>query len=177
MTRRLAALLAVLVVLVAGCGPTSQLAWRDLELVLPDGWVVVDRLDTALYVGNGPQGDEGERGDLDVGVQLSVEPATVADDWRELVSSRGGTIDRDETMTVGGLPATLLQFTMLGDADTPATRERVVLVPSRQLVMLAQAVPVQGQTDGPEVFDAHVDEIDQLIASIDFGAPADYGND
>lgn len=166
-------MLVGLVGLVA-CGNSSVVSWRGLELSLPRGWVVIQELEGSLYVADGRGGGPGDPGDLDVGVQLSHEPETRADDWRELVDELGATMDRDEATTVGGMPATLLQYTVAGGGDVAPTRERVVLVPSRQLVVLAQAVPVRGQTDAPEVFDDHLAAIQQLIDSIEFGAPVEH---
>lgn len=161
--------------LVAACGGDDRaVAWRDLDLRLPDGWVVLDDQEGALYVADGPPGEEpGEPGEQEVGVQFQTDAST-ADDWRELVAAGDGTLERDEAITVDDLPATLLEFSFPGSAGNPPTREQVVLVPSRSLVVLSQAVPVQGQEDGPEVFDAHAEDFDALRESIDFGAPEDY---
>lgn len=177
-SRSVRALVAVAItaILVVACGGDARaVAWRDLDLYLPEGWVVINDYAGALYVADGRPGDEpGDPGDLEVGVQFSHEPGTTGDDWRDLVAERGGTLERDEQITVDGLPATLLEFSFPAEAGDAPTREQVVLVPSRSLVVLSQAVPVQGQQDGPEVFDAHVDEFDAVRESIDFGAPEDY---
>lgn len=167
--------LALFALLVMSCGGDDQaVAWRDLDVRLPTGWVVINDQAGALYVADGEPGEEpGEPGAQDVGVQFQTDPST-ADDWRELVASSDGTLERDEAVTVDDLPATLLQFSYPGRAGNPPTREQVVLVPSRSLVILSQAVPVQGQEDGPDVFDAHVEEFDEIRESIDFGAPEDY---
>ncbi len=179
MTRRFAAALAaVLVVSCAACGgDESAVAWRDLDLRLPDGWTVVDEQPGAVYLADGAPGEEpGDPGDLEVGVQISHEVDASGQAWRDLVAERGGDLERDESITVDDLPATLLEFSFPGSGDDVPTREQVVLVPSRDVVILSQAVTVQGQQDGPEVFDAHVEEFDTLRESIDFGAPTDYGD-
>ncbi len=176
--RRIGALVLLLVLVLAGCGGDDRaVAWGDLDLRLPDGWVVVNDYAGALYVADGRPGEEaGDPGDQDVGVQFTREPDTSADDWRDFVAEQDGTLERDEQVTVDDLPATLLEFSFDGSSGPPPTREQVVLVPSRELVILSQAVPVQGQQDGPEVFDAHVEEFEALRASIDFGAPEDFGD-
>lgn len=178
MTRPVAAALAaVLAIAVVACGGDPQaVSWRDLDLRLPADWVVVDDLRGALYVADGMLGeDPGDPGDLEVGVQLSHEPTATGDAWRDLVAERDGELERDESITVDDLPATLLEFSFPGADGNPPTREQVVLVPSRDLVILSQAVTVRGQQDGPEVFDAHVEEFDAIRESIDFGAPEEFG--
>lgn len=175
MTRVRLVVLLWAVVLAACGGPatTGAIAWRDIDMTLPDGWVVIDDLGTAMYVGNGEGGEEeGDPGDLTVGLQFSVEDTPSIDDWRGLVSDRGGDVEIDATTELDGVPASVLQFTLPGSGDViPATRERVLTVPSRDIVILAQAIPVRGEADGGQLFLDKLDEIDQLLDSIDFGAP------
>ncbi len=177
MTRRVLAVLAAVALLVGACGGDDQaVAWRDLDLRLPAGWTVVNDQAGALYVADGAPGEEpGEPGDLEVGIQLSSESAPSSADWRLLVDDQGWTLERDESITVDDLPATLLEFSSDGSDGRPPTREQVVVVPSRDLVILSQAVTVQGQEDGPEVFDDHVDDFEAVRDSISFGAPEDFG--
>ncbi len=177
MTRRVLAALAAVAFLVGACGGDDRaVAWRDLDLRLPTGWTIVNDQAGALYVANGAPGEEpGEPGDLEVGVQLNTDPAS-SGDWRTLVEDQGWTLERDESITVDDLPATLLEFSSDGSDGRPPTREQVVVVPSRDLVILSQAVTVQGQEDGPEVFDEHVEDFTALRESISFGAPEDFGN-
>ncbi|MBY5162516.1 hypothetical protein [Salsipaludibacter albus] len=173
--RRIALLVLALAMVLAACGDDRAVAWRDLDVFLPEGWVVINAYEGALYVADGsPGGEAGDPGDQEVGVQFTIEPGTTADDWRTFVEEQDGTLERDEAVTVDDLPATLLEFSFDGSTGPPPTREQIVVVPSRSLVVLSQAVPVQGQQDGPEVFDAHVAEFDALRDSIDFGAPEDY---
>lgn len=176
-SRPIAILATVLVLLCGACGDDERaVAWRDLDLTLPEGWMVINDLQGALYVADGTPGeDPGDPGDQEVGVQFQTDARVVSDDWRELVADGDGTLERDEATTVDGLPATLLEWSYPGSANSPPTREQAVLVPSRDLVILSQAVTVQGQQDGPEVFDAHVEDFDALRESIDFGAPVDFG--
>lgn len=172
--RLVVALLCAL--MLAACGgpaTTGAIDWRDLDMTLPDGWVVIEDLGTALYVGNGEGGEQvGDPGDLTVGLHFSVEDTPSIDDWRGLVSDQDGEVEIDTTTEVDGLPASVLQFTLPGSGDAlPATRERVLTIPSRDIVILAQAIPVRGEVDGGQLFLDDLDEIEQVLDSIDFGAP------
>jgi hypothetical protein len=171
--RRLPVLVVVL--LLAACtGPsaTGTQSWTGLDLVLPEGWEVFERRDTLLSVADAPLGDEdGDVGDRTVAVQFTYEPSVSPQAWRDLVTGDGGDIEVDEQIQVDGVPATRLVFNWV--TNGVPTREMVVVVPSRRLVMLFQPVPVSGQTDAPEIFLEHVDEFDAILTSIDFGAPPD----
>jgi hypothetical protein len=146
--------------------------WRDLELTTPDGWAAYETRDTLLYLADGEPGEEpGDRGTLRVAAQITYQPGSSPDDWRELVEAEGGTLETDEATSVDGVPATRLVFSW-ESGGTP-TREMVVLVPSRSLVMLFQPVPVQGQTDGPDVFVDRRDEFEEILTSVRFGAPVE----
>lgn len=171
----MAALVALLLAVMAGCaGDSSAVAWRDLDLRLPEGWVVVQDYDDVLYVGNGEGGEEGDPGDLTVGIQFLVEDTPSVQDWRDLVAERDGEVEMDTDGSIDDVPTSVLQFTLPGDdPQDPDTRERVITVTARDLVILAQAVPVRGQVDGGQLFLDDVDEIEAVLASIDFGAPVD----
>jgi hypothetical protein len=169
--RWLVALVAAGLLLACG-GDPSAVAWRDLDLTLPDGWVVVQDFEGVLYVGDGEMADEGDAGDLTVGIQFLEEDTPSIQDWRDLVADRDGTVELDRDGVIDGLPTSELQFTLPGDdGDVPATRERVITVPSRHLVILAQAVPLRGQQDGAQLFLDGLDDIEALLESVDFGAP------
>ena len=175
-----ALLVGAALVLLAGCGSAASVGgsveWRELTIDLPDGWRELDRTGTSLSVGDGEGSTTpGERGDLLVFTQLTVEPGASADDWRAFVEEVDGTLEQDTTTTVGSLPATQLQFSFTTNGIP--TRERIVVVPSRSLVLLQQPVPMQGDTEAPEWFDEHVDEFDALLEGITFGAPDDYLED
>lgn len=173
--RALAVLLAVAFLLVAaGCdrGGGPQRSWRDLTVTLPDGWSVFEDEPTRFSVADGTLGEEGDRGTADVAAFFTHEPGSRPDAWRELVDGPlDGTLERDETLQVGGLPATRLVFRH--ESNGLPMREMVVLVPSRELVILMQPIVVRGERDGPDVFAAHLDEFDALLSSIRFGAPPD----
>lgn len=165
-------LLVVLLLVVAGCGPSAGGAqeWRGLDLVLPDGWEVFERRDTLLSAADGPLGEEaGDVGERRVAAQLTYDPSTSADDWRALVRAEGGEVELDERISVDGAPATKLVYRWV--TNGVPTREMIVVVPSRSIAMLFQPVPVAGQTDAPEVFLEHVDDFESILASIDLGAP------
>lgn len=173
-----ASLRSLLLALLLGCvvaacgGDPSAVAWRDLTMTLPDGWEQYDQSETLLYVADGETGDVGDPGDLTVAAQFTYEPQTTADDWRDFVVDEDATLEQDEAVEIGGVPATRLVYSFV--TNGVPTREMVVVVPSRGVVGLLQPVPVQGQQDGPDVFLANVDDFDAIIDSIRFGAPADY---
>lgn len=172
--RTVTALLVLALALVAvGCdrGDGPERAWRDLEVTLPEGWAVFEDDVTRFSIADGTMGDEGQRGTADAAAFFTHEPGSRPDPWRELVRGElDGTLERDEELQVGGLPATRLVFSH--ESNGVPMREMVVLVPSRELVILMQPVVVRGQDDGPEVFDAHLDEFDAVLSGIRFGAPS-----
>ena len=181
MTRRLrtAALVCLLLLLPAcssGTAPGGVVEWRDLSVDLPAEWVETNRTETSLTVGDGAGSTEpGERGDLFVSTQFTIEPGTTVEDWRTFVEEQDATLERDTSTTVGSLPASLIQYSFTTNGIP--TRERVVIVPSRDLVLLQQPVPMQGETAGPDWFDEHVEEFDALLEGITFGAPGSYLED
>lgn len=186
MTRRSLPIVAVLLVGAAtvllsacsssGTAPGGVVEWRELTVDLPAGWVELDRTATSLSVGDGQGSTEpGERGDLYVFTQFTIEPDTTADDWRRFVEEEDATLERDTSTTVGSLPATLIQFAFTTNGIP--TRERIIVVPSRDLVLLQQPVPMQGDTEAPAWFDEHEGEFDALLEGIRFGAPEGFLED
>lgn len=168
--RALLTLVALLLLTACSDGPVRE--WRDLELTLPDGWMVFEDSPTGFSIADGELGEEaGDRGEREAAAFLTYEPATVPDDWRAFVVDVGGELETDQAIEVGGLPATQLIFSHASNGVP--LREMVVLVPSRGIVMLMQPLVVQGQTDGPEEFTAHLPEFQALVDSIEFGAPVD----
>lgn len=160
---------ACLAVLVGCSGASDTIEWRSLELRLPAGWEAFEQSETLLSVADAPLGEEGDRGQRAVAVQFTHEPRTSPDHWRRFVDEQEGTLEVDERITVGGLPATRLVYR--AELNGVPTREMVILVPAREVVILAQPVPEQGETDGPQRFLDHRDEFDAIIDSIRFGAP------
>ena len=158
-----------------GAGPRE---WRDLELVVPSGWTVIaDRTDLLHIanedIGGGPDATRPPVTDPDavdvVGVQFTASSGSTPDAYRELVQLEGGEVESDERIEIGGLPATSIVYTWASNG-TPS-RERVVFVPSRDVYLLLQPVPVQGQTTGPDVYLRHTDEFEAILDSITFGRP------
>ncbi len=171
---RLVAVVGLLVVLLSACSTSGgPIEWRDADIALPAGWIEIDRSENHLLVGDGlPPEEPGTRGELDVAMQVTVEPGTTADDWRRFVVDEGATLEVDEAISVGGAPATMIQFSFT--TNGVPTRERVIVIPSRQLVLLQQPVPLQTDTDGPERFLERLEEFDALLDGISFGAPEGY---
>lgn len=168
-------LLAVVVLGVAGCssGPaTGTIDWRGLDVTAPPGWAAYEVRDTLLYLADGEPGEvPGDPGTLVVAAQITYEPGSSADDWRRLIAEEGGEVETDVSGEIDGVPVRRIVFTWDG-GGTP-TREMVVLVPSRDLVMLFQPVPVKGQTDADEVFLDRAGEFEAILDSIRFGAPVE----
>lgn len=173
-------LLALGAVLV-GCAsgetpPGGVLEWRELTIDLPADWVEVDRTATSLMVADGPGStEEGVRGDQQVATQFTVDPDASLDAWRQFVADEEGTVEHEGETTVGGVPARLLQYTFT-TGGVPM-RERIVVVPSRDLVLLQQPTPMSGETGGPDWFTQHADEFDALLEGVTFGAPEGYLED
>jgi hypothetical protein len=175
LVRCVVATCAVLVLVLAGCtgGGDGALAWRDARFELPEGWQEIERRDDLLMVADGPPAEEpGQPGTLEVAMQVTVDADAGIAQWRDFVTEQGGAIESEVDVELGTVPATALQFSLVTNGIP--TRERVVVVPSRDLVMLQQPVPVAGQTDGPEVFLDRVDEFDAILDTFEFGAPEDY---
>lgn len=156
--------------------PGGVVSWRELTIDLPDDWVVISQNETSLYVADGLGATEpGVRGDQEVGTQFAIQPNTTPEHLRRFVQDENGELEMDTRTTVGGVPATLIQYTFTTN-DVPL-RERVLLIPSRNLVILQQPTPTQGETEGPEWFNEHLEELDALLESIRFGAPEGFLED
>lgn len=172
--RRLPGLLVVIGLVLAACGGSDagRQEWRGLELDLPAGWEVFERRDTLLSAGDGPVGEEpGDAGEREVIAQLTYDPSSSVEDWRSLIEAEGGELEVDERIMLDGSPATRLIWSWV--TNGVSTREMVVLLHSRSLVMLFQPAPRADQTDAPEVFLRHRDEFEAILDSIDLGAPVD----
>lgn len=171
-------LLALVAALLAACGGDGgDLRWRDLTLTVPDGWVVFEEETTRLSLANQPLGAdvaEEDRPDGDVvAVFLTHRPGVTPGAWRRQIADAGATLEVDEATEVGGVPATRLQFRTPAVEGLAETRELVVVVPAREVELLAQPVPLPGDTDAPEVFDRAGPTFDELLASFRWGAPVD----
>ena len=176
-------LLAALSLLFVACGGGNQpssVTWRNVTLPMPDGWYVFEDEDTRLSISNadiGPEAMRTTQEDPDVESRTDVvamfftfEPRTVPGDWRTYAEQQDATVESDEQIIVGGdVPATRIVFSYVTD-DVPL-REMVVVIPSRNIVVLAQPVPTFGQQDGPELFLDHVDTFIEVLEAAEFGAP------
>jgi len=176
---RLLLLLAIAMVVIA-CGngdQPSSVSWRNVELQLPEDWYVFEEAETRLSISNqdigiGDDPDEPREppeGDT-VAMFFTYEPDTFPDDWREFVEQQDAELESDDQIVLqGDVPATRLIFSFVTDG-TP-TREMVVVIPSRSIVVLAQPVPGPGDDDAPEVFLEYLEEFLGVLEGAEFGAP------
>lgn len=172
----------VLSLLLAACsgggGGAGPLAWRDLDLVVPAGWTVVEQRNNLLQIANKdfraddveatPALPQDPQSNDAVAVQFLGQSSS-ADAIRDLVESEGGEIESDQQIQLDGVPARSITYSWV--TNKVPTREQIVLVPSRDLEITLQPVPVQGQQTGPEVYLEYVEEFQAVLDSIDFGAP------
>lgn len=177
--RLIAVLLMAGLLAACGGGGSSQPAtvqWRNLEIDLPESWFLFEDEDTRLSISNAdlrPPGEDEEFAPPDedvVAMFFTYEPRSLPDDWRDFVEEQDAELETDRSLELeGGVPATQLVFSYVTDGI--ATREMVVLIPSRRVVILAQPVPSMTEGDAPEVFLEHIDTFMEVVESIEFGAP------
>lgn len=172
----LAALLAL--VLTACGGQPDQVSWRNVTVPVPDGWYVIEESATHLSLSNadlGPQEVLGapaaDRDDDVVAMYFTYEPGTLPRDWLELIDAQGATLESDAEILLddGDVPARRIVFS--SDADGTPTREMVVLIPSRWIVVLSLPIPAPGSTDAPETFLRTIDTFLEVLETSDYGAP------
>ncbi|MBW3661951.1 MAG: hypothetical protein KY469_02540 [Actinobacteria bacterium] len=147
--------------------------WRDARITAPDGWVVHEEAATHFALTDAPLGTGEEPGPGVVGAFFTYEPSTTPDDWRELASDQGWAILEDEAIEVGGVPATRLVIDQ-SEQQVP-TREMVVVIPSKGIVVLFQPTPTVDQTDGVERFERWRATFDTILSDLRFGAPVRDG--
>jgi len=163
--------------LLAGCGSQDgPVVWRNITVDLPAGWVVFERTDTTLSIANvplGPQEDGAPRAAPDgevVAMFFSYEPDTLPRDWLEFLGANGAVIETEQQrILTGDVPATQLVYRLTDEITD--TREMVVLIPSRNVVILAQPVPLVGDASGPDVFLRNIDTFLTVVDTLTFGAP------
>lgn len=159
-------LASILLLGIAACAPDGgRVGWRDLSLEVPDGWVVAERDDRKLSLANTEFAPH-RADELEAAIFLTHEPDGSIDRWRELAGERDGDIEADGTLELDGEPASRLVFSH--DANGTLLREMVVVVPSRDLVMLFQPVVPRGSRDGPDTFERHRERFQQVLASLRF---------
>ena len=170
--------LGLAAMLLAACGDGGTTSWRDLTLEVPEDWVVFEEETTRLSVGNTELGeafdaDEQAAADEDiVAMFFTHEPSTSPDDWRTFVEGREqGGLESDTAIEIDGVPATRLIFSHV--SNEVATREMAVVVPAREIVLFAQPVPAPDDEDTTEVFMEHLDVFNEVLDSIEWGAPID----
>ena len=184
-SRHRAALLLTAALLLAACGgQPSAVEWRNVTVPVPDGWYVVEEAATHLSLSNtdlapgevfgGPApGDEAQGADEReiVGMFFTYEPTTLPGDWLQYVEDQGATLESNDQIWLDDdeVPATRIVFSY-ESAGIP-TREMVVVIPSRGIVVLNQPIPAPGDEDAPEVFLRHVDTFVEVLRSSSFGAP------
>lgn len=168
---------AMLVIACGGGNQPSSVSWRNVEMQLPADWYVFedeeDRLSVSnqdIGIGEDPETPrEQPEGDT-VAMFFTYEPNTFPDDWREFVEQQDAELESDDQIVLqGDVPATRLIFSFVTDG-TP-TREMVVVIPSRAIVLLAQPVPGPGDDDAPEVFLEYLEDFLGVLESAEFGAP------
>ena len=181
---RRATLLAVLCLGVLGLalsacssGQPSTVTWRNVELELPDGWYLFEEEEDRLSISNQDIGigdvvgtpADWPDGDV-VAMFFTYEPETLPDDWRELLARLDAEIETDASLVLqGDVPATQLIYRY--ETEGVLTREMVVVIPSRSIVLLAQPVPTPADDDVSDVFLAYLDEMMRVLESATFGAP------
>ena len=182
-TRSTAAVLLVLGVLalaLAACTGSNQpdsVSWRNVDMDLPDGWYLFEDETDRLSISNQDIGigdvvgtpADWPDGDV-VAMFFTYEPDTLPADWRDLLGRLGAEIETDTSLTLQDeVPATQLIYRY--ETEGVRTREMVVLIPSRSIVLLAQPVPSPADEDVTEVFLAYLDEMMGVLESASFGAP------
>ena len=163
----------------SACGGNqpSAVTWRNVELELPDGWYLFEEEADRLSISNqdigigdvvGTPADWPE-GDV-VAMFFTYEPETLPDDWRDLLGRLDAEIETDTSLVLQDeVPATQLIYRY--ETEGVVTREMVVVVPSRSIVLLAQPVPTPAADDVSEVFLAYLDQMMGVLESATFGAP------
>jgi hypothetical protein len=180
--RRLVVLVVLLsfAVLASACGSSSQpssVTWRNVELDLPDGWYLFEEESDRLSISNQDIGigevvgtpADWPDGEV-VAMFFTYEPNTLPSDWRDLLGRLDAEVETDAGLVLeGDVPATQLIYRY--ETEGVLTREMVVVIPSRSIVLLAQPVPGPGDTDVSEVFLRHLDDMMGVLESATFGAP------
>jgi len=166
--------LLVSAIVVACGGQPSEANWRNMEIPIPEGWFVFEQTDDRFSISNVDLASFAEAGEIPDGDVVAMffthEPATLPGDWRSLLTVRDANLETDDRLVLADeIPATRFIYHFVS-ADVP-TREMVVLIPSREVVVLAQPVPRPGQTTGPEVFVENLEVFMDVIEGITFGRP------
>jgi hypothetical protein len=175
--RRLAIPIALVLVLSACGGQPSSVTWRNVTFPVPEGWYVFEEEETRLSLSNaelgvGEPGQPREQPEGDVvAMHFTFEPRTRPDDVRAHLAAQDATIESDQQLLLGEdeVPATQIVYSY-ETGGTP-TREMVVVIASRAIVLLAIPVPLPGDTDAPEVFLRHLETFLEVLDGAEFGRP------
>jgi hypothetical protein len=178
--RRALAVPLVLALLLVACGggQPSSVTWRNVTFPVPDGWYVFEQAETRLSLSNADIGigetpgepREQPAGDV-VAMHFTYEPRTQPADVRAHLEQQDATIESDQQILLGEdeIPATQIVYAY-ETGGTP-TREMVVVIASRAIVLLAIPVPLPGDEDAPEVFLRHIETFLEVLESAEFGQP------
>ena len=166
--------LALAAALLAGCaGDDDVVQWRDATIEVPEGWHVFEEEDTRLSMANVPQGEDADpdaQQDLDVvAMHFTHSPGENPGDLRAFVEDQEGTIESDVALDLDGVPATRIIYSR--DSVGVDTREMSVVVPAREVSVLALPVPSPGDEEAQELFMEHLDTFNAVIESIEWSAP------
>lgn len=165
---RLIASLALLILLGCGASP-SAVEWRNVTLPVPDGWVVVEATDARLRLASASAEQEVPPEGLVV-LTIAFDPRALPDDVRAQATARGATLESDSAIVVGDeVPAR--RFVLLDRAVIPATRELVVLVPSRGLVATGVVVPGSAVADPAARLLEDLDVLLAVLVEAVYGPP------
>jgi hypothetical protein len=178
-TRRCLAvpLLAILLLASCGGGQPSSVTWRNITLPVPDGWYVFEQEETRLSLSNADLGvgepgvaREQPEGDV-VAMHFTYEPRTQPADVRDHLERQDATIETDRQILLGEDEVPATQIVYAYETGGTPTREMIVVIASRAVVLLAIPVPLPGETDAPEVFLRHLETFLDVLETAEFGQP------
>ncbi len=163
---RRALVLLVLPAVLGACGGDSTVEWPGARMDLPEGWEIVSNDPGRLVLADHLASEE-ERGVLVAFVRV---PGTLPDDWRQRVAERGATLESDSGVLIAGdVPAT--QLVLLDEVAGIPTREVLLVVASRGLVISVSPNVLPGEQDGPRVLLDGLDGVRTLLDRIELAPP------
>jgi hypothetical protein len=179
-SRRALAVPLVLALLLVACGggQPSSVTWRNVTLPVPDGWYVFEQEETRLSLSNANIGigetpgepREQPEGDV-VAMHFTYEPRTQPADVRDHLERQDATIESDQQILLGEDEVPATQIVYAYETGGTPTREMVVVIASRAIVLLAIPVPLPGDEDAPEVFLRHIETFLEVLDGAEFGQP------
>jgi hypothetical protein len=179
-SRRALAVPLLLALLLAACGggQPSSVTWRNVTFPVPDGWYVFEQEETRLSLSNADLGigetpgeaREQPEGDV-VAMHFTYEPRTQPADVRAHLEQQDATIESDQQILLGEDEVPATQIVYAYETGGTPTREMIVVISSRAIVLLAIPVPLPGDEDAPEVFLRHIETFLQVLDGAEFGQP------